>query len=220
VKPRPPTDAIRKRVRPFLPIIIRRVAAEGRAPRDYFMVMGKYETDSGMLFPRSEAPELLKVARTPVQGEKLERFLSEPCEEKKLLVMVTARDFVEAYFVPVPTVAREPGAKTYVTQAEMNVVNRYLNRHAASMYAGVKREGGRAGDYVVIALISNNDPPIVLRRELARDALELSKFGDVVKELDVPAADDELLVVYKIGSVPSWSRLNVRSAANNNTSRG
>jgi hypothetical protein len=168
-----------------------------------------------MLFPRCEAAALLEKARTPVQREKLERFLAKPCHEKQLLVLVTARDHVEAHFVTVPTIAREPGAPRFVSPGEMQAVERYLEVHGAAMYGRIALESGRPADFVAIARLPD-EAPLVMPRKMAREGLILAKFGDVVKELDVPAAaDDELLVVYMIGSVPSWSRLNHSPAPSN-----
>jgi hypothetical protein len=215
MKMRPPSAEIQKRLRPFLPIVVRRAKDDGREPQDYFVLMGKYAEGEGMLVLRSEAAALLEKARTPVQRDKLERFLAKPCQEKQLLVLVTARDHVEAHFVTVPTLAREPGAKRFVSAREMQGVERYLEVHGAAMYARIAFELGRPADFVAIARLPN-EAPVVMPREMAREAMITAGFGEVLKELDVPAtADDELLVVYKIGSVPSWSRLHRSPAPSN-----
>jgi hypothetical protein len=203
------TTDIASLARPYLKLAIERAANEGRRPCDYFLLLGKFDTKEASLFPRNQTGELLALARTPIQREKLVALLNRSCGEQELLVLVTARDDVEGAFVPVPTVVPDPSqpAKFGISPTELKQIEAYLADHGPAMANVAGDEGGRLADYVGIARLPNL-PPIVLRRSVAKEAIAHAQLGEVTRELDVPATNDhELLVFYKIAGHGSFSRL-------------
>ncbi len=194
--------------RRFLPKVIDLAANQGREPRDFVLVIGKYDPTKSLVVPRASADEVLSVARSPVGREKIARLLDKACEPKQLLVLVTAGDHVEGQFIRVPTIAPDPD-KIFVTREEMDDIERYMKMYGPSFSAAVAAKGGKLSDYVAI-LRPPDKTPIFGTREFARPTLELEQngYGDAVKELDVPAKnDDELLCFYKVKGKPTWSRL-------------
>lgn len=194
--------------RRFLPKVIDLAATQGREPRDFVLVIGKYDQSRSTVVPRALADEVFAVARSAVGREKIARLLAKPCEAKQLLVLVTAGDHVEGQFIRVPTIAPDPD-KIFVTREEMDDIERYMKMYGPSFSAAVAAKGGKLSDYVAI-LRPPDKTPIFGTRENARPTLELEQngYGDAAKELDVPAKnDDELLCVYKVKGKPSWSRL-------------
>lgn len=194
--------------RRFLPKVIDLAASQGREPRDFVLVIGKYDPSKSLIVPRASADELFAAARSPVSREKIARLLEKPCESKQLLVLITAGDRVDGQFIQVPTIAPDPD-KIFVTREEMDDIERYMQMYGPSFSAAVAAKGDKLSDYVAI-LRPPDKTPIFGTRDYARPTLELEQngYGDAVKELDVPAKnDDELLCFYKVKGKPTWSRL-------------
>jgi len=203
-----PKSEVERYARRFLKMVVETCAREHTVPGDRFLMIGKYDPERAVLVPRAIADETVTVARSSVGREKMTRFLAKPCEPKQLLVLITAGDHVEGQFIRVPTIAPDPD-KITVTRAEMDDIERYMQAYGPSFSAAVAAKGGKLSDYVAI-LRPPDKTPIFGTRENARATLELEENGmrDVVKELEVPAKnDDELLCVYKVKGKPTWSRL-------------
>lgn len=199
-----PIDAY---ARPFLRKVIEQCASDSREPCDYFLVVGKYDPTSCMVVPRVFTDEILDIARTPARREKMEKLLAEPCGLKQLLVMLTAGDHIEGGFVHVPTIVPATPPQVAWSPTEREKQNEYIQRHAGAMIAHIEAEDGKPCDYVAIGRFPT-EPPMVVRREVAREHMPISDYGDVVKALDVPAAnDDELLFVYIMRRIPSSAKL-------------
>jgi hypothetical protein len=199
--------------RPYLGRVRLRAKEEGRRPCDYVLLIGKYEPTSSALLPRAEGDELLKLAKTPIQREKLERYLAEPCAETKVLVLVTAGEHVEAAQVTVLMEPREPSAPVAISQKERDQIDAYLKHHTSTIVSALDLKGERLADFVVVAPTLRG-VPAVLRRTRASETLEAMGFGPVLAELHAPAAnDDELLWFYKVSDTPTWSKMQMTAAA-------
>jgi hypothetical protein len=197
---------VAKYARPYLKVAIEACAREHRDPADYYLLIGKYGPEEGMLVPRALAEQTIAMFRSPIGREKMRKLVGMRCEPKQLLVIITAGDHVEGDFIRVPTIAPDPD-KIFFTRAEMDAIERYQRLYAPSFSASVDGSGGKLADYVAILLLPNRRP-ILIERKNAREALEISGFGAAAAELDVPATnDDELLCIYMVKGKPSWSRL-------------
>lgn len=200
------TSTLERYAKPFLGLVRERAKKEGRDPRDYFLLVPKYNPTEPMMVPRSEGDAIVKLARTPVARAKMARFLAEPCAPTKLLVLLTAGEHVEGAHVNCMMEARDPAAPRYVSQKEKDAAEAYVVRHASAAADAIEEKKGRAKDFVAIGRGPHAGPVIVPRSD-AREGLRNAGYGAVLDELDVPAAhEDELLWLYKVGNVPSWSR--------------
>ncbi len=196
--------------RRHLRAVVERAAAEGREPGDYFLVLNRYDASVRHVSSRRAAQEILDLAHSPAQREKLASLLAKPCEPKQLLIVVLAgTQTAEGQLLHIPTIVPEPGApkNIVVTKKEFTRLNQYLEGCAATAAKMVDQENGRIADYVAIARPPDG-APIVLRREHAREGLRIAGLGDAVKELDVPpASDEEILIVYRYEGTPTWTRM-------------
>src|ERR1700722_14982633 len=191
------TSTLERYAKPYLPLVRERAKKEGRDPQDYFLVVPKYDPTKASMVPRSGADEVLKLPRSPGGRAKMERLLAEPCAATKVLVLLTAGEYVEGAQVNCMVEAREPGAPRYVSQKEKDAAEAYVVRYASAVADEIENKGGQAKDFVALGRGTKAGPLIVPRSD-AREGLRIAGYGEVLDQLDVPVShEDELLWLYK-----------------------
>jgi hypothetical protein len=210
--PRAIPESVERVVRPFLPLVAKKSAELGRTPRDYFLLIGKYEPSKSALVPRSTTADFMALAKSDARRRKYERFLALPCAPNDLLVMVCAGDHVEGYRVRVPIVVPEetpePSDENVlpVSEATARLFLERAQEWLALGYESVRELGETPGDYLNYVQWPPADgkvvSPSVFPRSKVSDELRhlhgTKKYAQLLEHLEAPC-DDVMLVLDVVG---------------------
>ncbi|MGO8997375.1 MAG: hypothetical protein ACLQVI_29005 [Polyangiaceae bacterium] len=200
---RPLPEPIERAVRPFLPIVVKQAGELGRAPSDYFLVLGKYDPSKGSLIPRAAVVDFLALAKSEARRRKYERFLALPCEPNDLLVLVCAGDHVEGHRVRVPRVV--PGAgkeeELPVSESTARTFLELTQEWLTLGYDGIREIGENPSEYInyVEWPPRNGDrgSRVFPRSKVSEELRHLhgtKKYAQLLEHLETPC-DDVMLVM-------------------------
>ena len=168
------------------------------------MVIEKYDPGNVLLLPRSAAADAFAVAKSEARRRRYLGLLAVPCKPSELLVMVAAGDHVEGRRFAVAARLASAVGSTELTKTDFEA---YLRHHIPEVVDRILGEGGRIEDHVVILRPPSGAPTTVARADAKPHLVE---FGErALAMLDVPGADDELLVAFWWNGQPDCARLKV-----------